>query len=69
MPLELVILPAAPGAKQWMLVAHPGADGYVTALDATDLTKLDRASAHSLRGIVAVGLQDRLTRVLPGANR
>jgi hypothetical protein len=63
---ELVILPAVPGAKQWMLVAHPGADGYVTALDAATL---DRASAHSLQGIVAVDLQERLTRVLPGENQ
>lgn|GEM_PF-2113540 len=60
---ELVLLPAAPGAKAWMLVAHPGADGYVTALDAATP---DRASAHSLRGIVAVDLQERLSRVLPG---
>lgn len=66
MPLELVILPAAPGAKQWMLVSHPGTAGYVTALDASTL---DRASAHSLQGIVAVDLQDRFSRVLPGANQ
>jgi len=63
MAAEIVILPAAPGAKQWMLVAHPGPEGYVTALDAATL---DRETAHSLQGIVAVDLQDRLSRVLPG---